>query len=57
MGKSCKVICEVKQYLPTKSRIVSLPARICSELGIEKGDYVEITIMPVLRPKIEEADR
>lgn len=49
-----KIICQIRNYKSHGANQITIPKSIIDRLNLQKGDYVEVTIRPVLRPTTEE---
>lgn len=52
--KTAKMICQIRNYKSHGSNQITIPKSVMEKLGLQKGDYVEISITPALRPTVED---
>lgn len=52
--KTTKMICQIRNYKSHGSNQITIPKDVMAKLGLQKGDYVEVSITLALRPTVED---
>lgn len=54
--KTAELIVPIRSYENHGAHKITIPKTVINDLGLQKGDMVRITITPVMRPSIKEAE-
>lgn len=55
-SKTAKLVGKISFYNNRGTHTVTIPKSVVDELGLQKGDFVDLTITPLRRPSVGEKE-